>query len=590
MITFLGAVLILLRAIYIHMPGNPYKKTISFNVKLLLIDLCFNTSQVYLLTSFRLLMKKLILQSMLLVILLIPFIADAQDIYWVIFRDKSGQGFDPCTYFDQNAIDRRVRNGLSLDDPTDWPVNNAYVDLVEQGVDTVLLVSRWFNAMGVKAQPWQIDRIKMLPFVATVETLQTRPLIIASADEYDTVLDYNDADILKRQITSMKGEMFTAAGIDGKGVRIAIFDVGFPGAKENPALKPIFDEGRVIATRDFSKRKEEDVFWGKNHGTHVWSCIAGQIGDKRLGLATAASFLLAKTEVNREPYSEELHWLAAAEWADKYGVDIINSSLGYTQRRYFPWDMDGKTSFISRAANMAARKGILVVNAAGNEGDNEWVTIGTPADADSVLAIGGIDPETGYHTSFSSFGPTADKRLKPNVSAFGHVIVSGEKKLEFATGTSFASPLVAGFAACALQLRKDTPAMDLFHLIEKSGNLYPYFDYAHGYGVPQADYFLGKQDTLPSPTFEIKETADSVVVRILDKFFGSDEQNKEEGSANQNKDHFLYYNIMNSKGTVDEYYVVSVYETDVLTLYRKEYTEGQILNVHFAGFTAGVKL
>lgn len=535
-------------------------------------------------------MKRLIFQTILLIILLIPFIADAQDIYWVGFRDKSGQGFDPCTYFDQNAIDRRIRNGLSLDDLTDWPVNSIYVDAVTEAVDTVLLVSRWFNAMAVKAYPWQIDRVNMLAFVASVEILQPHPVILASAAEYDTVLDIDNTDILKRQITSMKGDMFTAAGIDGKGVRIAIFDVGFPGAKENPALKTIFDEGRVIATRDFSKRKEEDVFWGKNHGTHVWSCIAGQIGDKMIGLATGAAFLLAKTEVNREPYSEELHWLAAAEWADKYGVDIINSSLGYTQRRYFPWDMDGKTSFISRAANMAARKGILVVNAAGNEGDNDWETIGTPADADSVLAIGGIDPETGYHTSFSSYGPTADKRLKPNVSAFGHVIVSGDKKLEFATGTSFASPLVAGFAACALQLHNDTPAMELFHLIEKSANLYPYFDYAHGYGIPQADFFLGKQDTLPSPTFEIKETADSVVVRVLDKFFNSGEQNTEEESVYQKNDLFLYYNIMNNKGIVDEYYVVSVYEANVLTIYREEYTEGQILNVHFAGFTAGIKL
>lgn len=507
----------------------------------------------------------------------------------VNFRDKAKQGFDPYTYFDQKAIDRRIRNGIALDDPTDWPVKIEYVETVAEGADSILLISRWFNAVIVKARPEQIFRIQNLHFVISVEQLTTQLTFISSVAEFDTVLEADNEDLLIQQIGSMKGQKFSEAGIDGKGVRIAIFDVGFPGAKENPAFETIFREGRVIATRDFSKRKADDVFWGKNHGTHVWSCIAGQIGDKRLGLASGAEFLLAKTEVNREPYSEELHWLAAAEWADKNGADIINSSLGYTQRRYFPWDMDGKKSFISKAANMAARKGILVVNAAGNEGDNDWGTIGTPADADSVLAIGGIDPETGYHTSFSSFGPSADKRLKPNVSAFGHVIVSGDKKLEYATGTSFSSPLVAGFAACALQLRKDMPAMELFREIEKSGNLYPYFDYAHGYGIPQADHFLGRQDTMSIPTFEIHKTADSIKIKVPEKFINSAGMNPENESGMNNSYHYLYYNIMNSKGIIDDYYVVAVNQTGVLTLSREEYLKGETLNVHYAGYTTSIK-
>ncbi|MBK7030815.1 MAG: S8 family serine peptidase [Bacteroidales bacterium] len=535
-------------------------------------------------------MRKITIQVFLLLILLIPAFTQAQNFYWVSFRDKSDTGFNPYEYFDSKAIERRIRNGVPINDRTDWPVNENYIETVQQGVSSLVFTSRWFNAVVVGANEIQAEVIRQLPFVSSVEMLPYMQTLLASSVDYDTILDEEDASLLSWQLKSLQGDKFSEAGIDGKGVRIAIFDVGFPGAKGNPAFEKIFSEGRVIATRDFSKRKGEDVFWGKSHGAHVWSCIAGQVGEIRMGLATGAEFLLAKTEVDREPFSEELHWMAAAEWADKNGADIINSSLGYTQKRYFPWDMDGKTSYISKAANMAARKGILVVNAAGNEGTNDWGTIGTPADADSVLAIGGIDPETGYHTSFSSYGPSADKRLKPNVSAFGHVIVSGESGFSNSTGTSFASPLVAGFAACVLQLRKETPCMDLFHLIEKSGNLYPYFDYAHGFGMPQAGYFTGKQVLPPEPTFTFVESEDSVKVMVNNKLIPSQEwqyDNWSDGSILRSN---LYYNITNEKGVIDSYYVVAVTEEEVLVIDRSEYQEGETLVVHFAGYTASIKL
>ncbi len=169
--------------------------------------------------------------------------------------------------------------------------------------------------------------------------------------------------------------------------------------------------------------------------------------------------------------------------------------------------MNGKKSLVARAANMAASKGMLVVNAAGNDGETKWKHLGTPADADSVLSVGGISPESDYHFSFSSYGPTADKRLKPNVCAYGAVMESGKKGLTTTYGTSFASPLVAGFAACAWQTNRRLNNMELFKEIEKSADLYPYFDYAHGYGVPQAGYFINRQKyneeitTLPSPVF-----------------------------------------------------------------------------------------
>jgi hypothetical protein len=389
-------------------------------------------------------------------------------------------------------------------------------------------------------------------------------------------------------------DVWLKAGIDGKGLRIAILDVGFDQADKVPAFDHIRNENRLIATRDFTSRKnEENVFYGNGHGTQVWSCIAGKIGDIQIGLATGAEFLLAKTEKNSEKYSEELYWLAAAEWADKNGADIINSSLGYTGKRYFNWQMDGKTTFATRAANLAARKGILVVNAAGNEGSDTWHYVGAPADADSVLSIGGINPETGFHTSFSSYGPTSDKRMKPNVSAYGHVVAAAPGRLTSTQGTSFASPLVAGFAACAWQTNRSLTNMQLFKEIEKSGSLYPYFDYAHGFGIPQAGYFI-KADQAPTiPTFRVVENGDSLTI-VINKYLSA--QNPElnflrgidlESSGYQE---YLYYNIMNKSGVLDTYYVLDVTKPEVLTILKSDFQHGETLNVHYSGYSVTVKL
>ncbi|NVO21094.1 MAG: S8 family serine peptidase [Bacteroidetes bacterium] len=519
-----------------------------------------------------------------------PTLIKAQQPCWVYFTDKKGISFEPKKYFDPKAIERRELQGIPLNDPTDWPLNEQYVSGVASITDSTLFSSRWFNAVAVYATDDQLDRISRLPYVSEIEKVELLTSAVASLNDFDTTLSEDNEEILKNQIKSLQGDLFIKAGINGKGVRIAIFDVGFPGSRENPAFAQIISEGRLIATHDFTKRKGDNVFWGKSHGTNVWSCIAGKVGDKQIGLATGAEFLLAKTEVNREPFSEELHWLAAAEWADKNGADIINSSLGYTKDRYFPWSMDGKTSFVARAANMAARKGMLVVNAAGNEGTDSWHVIGTPADADSVLSIGGINPETGIHTGFSSYGPTADKRMKPNVCAYGHVVVSGSGGLVTSQGTSFASPLVAGFAACVLQVNKGMKNMVLFHEIEKSGSLFPYFDYAHGFGVPQAAYFVSRDKKFIEPTFTIVETTDSVNIVVRKDLIRKADETAEDSHDNDLiGEKYLYYNIMNSKGVLDSYYVVKVSEPNVVNLMRSNYTSGETLNVHYQGYTLSYK-
>lgn len=524
--------------------------------------------------------------------------ANAQQ--WMVYlKDKQHQDFNPYTYFDIKAIERRQRTGIPLDDPTDWPVNQNYVNKVATLVDEVIITSRWLNAVAVEATDAQVGVLRMLPFVLNVEWIEPSAMPVASYNDYDTTLDADRMLVLEGQLRSLGISDWQKAGYNGKGVRIAVLDVGFDRADQVPAFDHIRNEKRLIATRDFTSRKySENVYYGNGHGTEVWSCIGGKIGDLQIGLATGAEFLLAKTEKNSEKYAEELYWLAAAEWADKNGADIINSSLGYTSKRYFNWQMDGKTTFVTRAANIAARKGMLVVNAAGNEGTDKWHYIGAPADADSVLSVGGIDPATGYHTSFSSYGPTADKRMKPNVSAYGHVVAAAPAGLAPAQGTSFASPLVAGFAACAWQSNRSFTNMQLFGEIEKSGSLYPYFDYAHGFGVPQAGYFVNAKPSATEPTFKVVDNGDSISIIIVNKTFDKVLSHSPVTGKSLvgpypmpvSNPEYLYYNIMDASGVLSSYYVVDVTQPNVLTVLKSDYRPGDALNVHYAGYSISVKL
>ena len=445
--------------------------------------------------------------------------------YWVVLRDKAGVRFDPTTYFAPQAQARRQRQHLSPADSTDFPVRADYVRQVSRIVDSVTVVSRWFNAIGCRATPAQAAALRQLPGVRSVEArpeAALQPAAQPGAPERGTPeVSAADRLLARKQTASLGAADFSRAKLDGKGLRIAIFDVGFSGTEQHTAFQHLRTGKRIVATYDFLK-KQPFVYAGGSHGTEVLSCIAGLLPDgTALGLAPGAEFLLARTEqLHRERFAEEEAWLAAAEWADRQGADIINSSLGYTNRRYFPEQMNGRTSLVARAAAMAVRKGMLVVNAAGNDGlDPQWRTIGTPADGDSVLAVGGLDPDNYLHIGFSSYGPTADRRLKPNVTAYGTVLAAAPGGFVRTQGTSFASPLLAGFAACAWQQNRQLTAMQLFQQIQAAADLYPYYDYAHGYGVPRAAYFTAEASKKP-PTaatfdFVLQPERDSVVAVII---------------------------------------------------------------------------
>ena len=513
--------------------------------------------------------KKMRKFFILAVFALVSTVAMAQEkCFWVFFTDKNETQFDPYSYFDAKAIARYEQCGADLFDISNYPLNDAYVNAVSAYSTEVFGESRWLNAIGIEATEDNAAQIAQLPFVARVQEIISNGFV-ARVETFEPAKSIPTDDLLTDQLKRFGGQHFIDKGIDGKGLRICVMDGGFPKVDTHPAFQHLRDNHQILMTYNFPNKKENVYGWS-THGTMVLSCIAG-INDKgqMLGLATGAEFLLARTEIDPEPFKEEVWWAQGAEWADKNGADIINSSLGYGKDRHWTKDMDG-TSYVAKAAQMAAEKGILICNSAGNEGnDRRWMTIITPADAENVLAVGGIEPRLDLyqHINFSSYGPTADKRKKPNVCAFGTADVADPSGgFTSASGTSFSSPLTAGFAACAWQTMRDKTALQMKAEIEKSADLYPYYDYAFGYGVPQAAYFTGDLE-LAKRSFNLVQEKDGVriaVPRVL------------EGE-------YMFINVEDKDGVLVGYYQAVPDSTGII-LKNKDFGTGKKLNVSYNGF------
>ena len=491
-------------------------------------------------------------------------IASAQNSYWVFFTDKQNTTFDPYQYFDTKAIERYALNGADLYDITNYPVNSEYAAAVENASEELIGTSRWLNAAGVMATEEQIAVIRQFPFVAGIQLIAS-DMEMASESEPE-VKDGIWSRNYGGQIDIHKGAMFRQHNITGKGVRIAVLDGGFTHADTHPAFQQLRDSNQIVKTWNFVK-KRESVYDGHYHGRMVLSCIGGKMNDTTwLGMAPDAQYLLARTEVNTEPKKEEVWWVQALEWADQNGADIVNSSLGYGKQRYLLKNMDGKTSMVAKVANTAARKGMLVCNSMGNEGnDDDWKMLITPADADSVLSVGAVY-SIDRLTEFSSFGPTADGRMKPNVVAKGYCWVAGDKgNFTQAYGTSFSSPMTAGFAACVKQLHPEYTAWQLKTEIEKSANHYPYFDYAFGYGVPQADYFFPEERKTDNAQYILLKEDESnlYLIPASDTLLGTS----------------VFYKIVNGDGSIQNYNQ---------TRFSTNYATGQVSPLRiWKGETAG---
>lgn len=417
----------------------------------------------------------------------------------IYFKDKENSPYSlqrPEEFLSGQAVARRERQRISLT-ARDLPVNPAYVAGLKEAGVRVWYTSRWFNAAVVQASDVQVSELAQLTYVKNNRTLnqavpapqllQTKETIQEATAPMLTEQDYGPAF---HQADMLGADELHREGFAGEGMTIAIFDTGFPNVNALAAFAPLYQEGRLKGTFDFV-RKQEQVYSSNSHGTAVLSTMAALDPGTMVGTAYKANYLLLRTEdVDSEQPIEEINWLLAAEYADSAGADIINSSLGYSRfdnpnYSYTYSDLDGNTTLVARAADYAAATGMLVVVSAGNEGNDSWRYISSPADADSVLTVGAVD-SLGAKASFSSFGPTADGQLKPDVAALGfqaYVLTSAGRVVQ-ANGTSFASPIMAGFAACLWQANPGLNNIELLELLRASGSNAAAPNNSIGYGVP----------------------------------------------------------------------------------------------------------
>lgn len=380
---------------------------------------------------------------------------------WIRFTDHGSAAGTLCPLTDR-AVERRLRLGIPLDTPERQPVAPEYIDAIKKLGGKIHRVSRWLNAVSVEYDPDVVRQIAELSAVAEIRPvarLGRRPVEQPAQETVEPREAYHPETAALNygsslgQIQQIRADLAHNRGYAGAGVLVAMFDTGY--RKDHVAFADAFSEGRVIAEYDFvfddSDTQNEPVDNPSQHyhGTSTWSTLGGAYPGQVYGPAYQASFLLAKTEdIRSETPVEEDNWLAAVQWADSLGADVISSSLSYTSW-YVYADYDGQTAVVTQAANLATSLGIVVANSAGNAGPGGG-TIGAPADAFGILTCGSVT-STGAISSFSSRGPTADGRIKPEVCAQGSSTyvakASSTTAAGTSSGTSFSCPLIGGCAA-----------------------------------------------------------------------------------------------------------------------------------------------
>ncbi len=439
-------------------------------------------------------------------------------IYLASFSDKEANPYSihaPEQFLSDRSVIRRFKQNIPIEE-SDLPVNPTYLQELSEVTSVSLIYStKWLNAAVIRIDDsTKITDIMALDFVVDLSPLKNyykkrefefskEEEIFDFNGEYQADPYYGFADDQNRML---KVDRLHEKGLKGEGMIIAVLDGGFNDFYQLSHFDSMRLEGRLLAQRDYVDLDHSSVE-GSWHGMHVISCMAAEKSGLMTGTAPKASYILLRTEdVNSETPLEEINWVKAAEFADSLGADILNTSLGYTNYyladgskdsllSYVPSDLDGNTSYITKGSDLAARKGMLVINSAGNSGNSSWKYLGMPADGDSVLAIGALDSAQN-RIAFSSFGRSDDPRVKPNVMAKGfqcvlaHKSSDGRNTVRIGSGTSFSSPILAGAAACLWQARPEMSNMEIFDLIQQSADRFSNPDTAYGYGLPDFDQAL----------------------------------------------------------------------------------------------------
>jgi hypothetical protein len=455
---------------------------------------------------------------LLFVVMMSTFAAYTQvapNYYAVKFTDKGNSSYSldhPEDFLSQRSIDRRVRQNIGYDS-TDLPIIQSYVEQVAAVGVEVKRRAKWINTILIKTTNSSLlDQVNALPFVENVTKIadeQAHPPIKQKSffqveEDLESInhewksgndnssLDYGAA---YGQINQINGIPLHDAGFQGQGMVIAILDAGFIGVPQRKVFDSLYANNQILGSRDFAS-EEDNPFLGSTHGTKVLSTMGANWPGEMIGTAPKADFWLVRTEfADYENIIEEYNWVVGAAFADSVGADVINSSLGYTTfddpNMDHTWaDLDGNTAVVTIGADLAAKKGILPVNSAGNSGGDSWNYISCPADGDSVFTIGAVDVY-GNLAYFSSRGLPTDPRVKPNICADGDGTTVADAYYDVissGSGTSFSSPIIAGMTACLWQANYDFNNQQIMEAIEMSATQANDPDNDYGYGIP--DYGL----------------------------------------------------------------------------------------------------
>jgi len=425
--------------------------------------------------------------------------------YWVRFTNKTGTPYtvgNPSAFLTQKSINRRLAYGIPVVS-SDLPVNPSYISQVANfpGVK-VLFASKWLNGVVLSSTNLSsVNAIKALPFVNDTfqvnkykVTFTEPPLHVSTAKTLNSnekttsgIYNYGNSYWQNKQLNV---DCLHNQGFRGTGITIAVMDAGFFGVNSYQFFDSIRARGKILGTRNFVNGGT-DVYNNSTHGTMVMSCLAAILPGVLIGSAPDAEYWLFNTEEGgSETISEEYNWIRAAEYADSVGAHILTTSLGYTtfdktNQNHSYATLNGRTAPMSIASNLAARKGMFVVNSAGNEGAGLWQYISVAADADSVCAVGAVD-SLGVYASFSGKGPTFDGRTKPDLVARGvGAWVCYNDTIPFpANGTSFAAPILAGAVACYWQAHKSFSNITILDTLRKTASKANNPDNLTGWGLP----------------------------------------------------------------------------------------------------------
>jgi len=441
------------------------------------------------------------MKRLLLIFFLITCFSYSQEEHaWVYFKDKPNVEAalnNPSSILSSKAIQRKSLRGTQIDE-RDVPVNEVYISMIKAQEDiSVKAKSKWMNCVHVIGSFEAISNLRNLEFVSEIEFANKNINSRAPAEnnklenKFETNIDFGYG-LASNQTTMLNTDYLHENDYTGIDMTIAVMDGGFSNVNTIGAFERLRSNGKLLGGFDFPNRSENyNNPELSNHGTLVLSNMAGFIENNFVGTAPDAAYYLFITEIGpTETPVEETYWVEAAERADSLGVDLINTSLSYTlfdnpDYSYAPEDMDGETTFISRGANIATEKGLLVVTSASNRGEEDYFNIiGAPADA-NVLSVGAVDRNRNY-ASFSSRGPSADGRVKPDVAAQGLEVVAIDQfnNLVQASGTSFASPILAGSVASFWQADPSLSNLEVMQLVKEASSLFSVPNIRLGYGIP----------------------------------------------------------------------------------------------------------